>query len=56
MGAIPFGDWLQMVANRAKRGRGFRIRWILEHHPRGIFAVFDGSVLVNPDPVYADGM
>ena len=56
MGAIPFGDWLQMVANRAKRGRGFRIRWILDHHPRGIFAVFDGSVLVNPDPVYADGM
>lgn len=56
MGVIPFGDWLQTIVTRAKRGRDFRIKWLLEHHPRGIFAVFDGSVLMNPDPVYADAM
>jgi hypothetical protein len=53
LGRIPFGDWLRLVVKRCERGRKFRMRWLLEHNPTGIFCVFDGSVLTNPDKMYA---
>lgn len=49
LGVIPFQDWLQTIMERAERGRKFRMKWLLEHNPNGIFCLFDGRTLTNPD-------
>lgn len=46
--SMPFDLWLQTMIERAKRGRKFRLRQLIERFPGARIVLFDGEVIDCP--------
>lgn len=46
--------WLRLISGRTKRGRRFRLNWVLEHNPGAMIATMDGKVYFGINHEHAE--